>query len=576
MFFTQADRLESKKFIWNKFHKKWIGVSYAEVSSEVQNLASGLLARGIDKGDRVVLVLENSLEWVIADLAIMAVGGVSVPAFINNTEDDHLHILNDCGAVAVICSTRSLADTVENAAERSSTCRLMVMIEDSQTVHQPAGLTIITWDRIMEDGRKYPVDVRKRSASVKPKDLACLIYTSGLDSDPKGVMLSHTSILHNIYGAYERFSDLPLKDEVFLSVLPLSHAYGQTTGLYLPVYLGAEIYHLKSPDRLAKALLEVRPTIVTTVPRLCELIHDRIRNSFNLSAPITQTLIALTLKHARIKQSGGQLPIFGYLIEFLSRPLVRQKIGRVFGGRLKLMVSGGAALPPSVGHFFIALGVDLVQGYGLTEAAPVISVSPIQDNRITTVGIPLKGVKVKLSKSGELLVKGKLLMKGYWNQPQETARIIKKGWLHTGDLAEIDEDGFITITGRSKDIIVNSGGENISPVRVETRLESQPNIAQAMVDGDRRPWLAAVIVPSKDCINKFRGQREKMITHIQNDINTANARLNTSERVRKFVVAEDGFTTENKRLTQTLKLRRHIIRRNFRNQIDRLYADSKK
>jgi long-chain acyl-CoA synthetase len=576
MFFIQADRLGSKKFIWNKFHKKWIGVSYAEVSSQVQNLASGLLARGIDKGDRIVFVLENSLEWVIADLAIMAIGGISVPAFINNTEDDHLHILNDCGAAAVICSTRKLADKIQGAAERSTTCRLMVMIDESQTVHQPTGLTIITWDRIMEDGRQYPANVRKRSMSAKSKDVACLIYTSGLDSAPKGVMLTHSSILHNVYGAHERFSDLSLKDEVFLSILPLSHAYEHTTGLYLPIYLGAEIYHFKPPDQLAQTLREVRPTVMTAVPRLCELMHDRILGNINLTAPMMQNLVALILEHAHMKESDNQLPFWSHLFVLLFGPFVKKRINNVFGGRLKLMVSGGAALPPNVGRFFVALGVPLIQGYGLTEAAPVISVSPIQDNRITTVGIPLKGVKVKLNKSGELLVKGGLVMKGYWNQPQETARVIKKGWLNTGDLAEIDKDGFITITGRSKDIIVNSGGENISPVRVETRLEGQPNIAQAMVDGDRRPWLAAVIVPSNDCISQSLGQRDKMVALIQNDINTANARLTTSERIRKFAIAEDGFTTENKRLTQTLKLRRHIIRRDFRNQIDRLYINTTK
>jgi long-chain acyl-CoA synthetase len=305
-------------------------------------------------------------------------------------------------------------------------------------------------------------------------------------------------------------------------------------------------------------------------------MHDRIRSNINLTAPMMQNLVTLTLQHARIKESDDQLPFWSHLIVLLFGPFIKKRINNVFGGRLKLMVSGGAALPPNVGRFFVALGVPLIQGYGLTEAAPVISVSPVQDNRITTVGTPLKGVKVKLNKSGELLVKGDLVMKGYWNQPQETARVIKKGWLNTGDLGEIDKDGFITITGRSKDIIVNSGGENISPVRVEARLESQPNIAQAMVDGDRRPWLAAVIVPSNDCISQSLEQRDKMVALIQNDINTANARLNTSERIRKFVIAVDGFTTENKRLTQTLKLRRHIIRRDFRNQIDRLYVNTTK
>ena len=576
MFFRQAEHHAAKKFIWNQFSKSWIGVSYAEVASQVRSLASGLIARGVNKGDRVVLVIENSLEWVVADLAIMAIGGISVPAFTSNTEDDHLHILDDCGAVAVICSTRKLADKVEGAAERSPTCRLMVMIEDSQTIHQPTGLAIITWNRIMEDGRNYPSDIQAINKKVKPRDVACLIYTSGSDSLPKGVTLTHKSILHNVYGAYKRFSNLNLKDEVFLSVLPLSHAYEHTTGLYLPIYLGAEIYHLKSSERLPQTLREVRPTMMTTVPRLCELMHDRIRNSISMTAPMTQRLIALTLKLERSQQSGGKLPLLSHLIVSLAKPYIRSMINDLFGGRLKLMVSGGAALPPNIGRFFVALGVRLIQGYGQTEASPVISVSPPEDNRIATVGMPLDGVHVKSSPSGEILIKGDLVMERYWNNAKETARVIKDGWLHTGDLGEIDDQGYITITGRSKDIIVNSGGENISPSRVESRLTGQPNIEQAMVDGDKRPWLAAVIVPSEDCMTSSNGRHDKMITKIQNDIDTANARLASIERIRKFVIADDGFTIDNKRLTQTLKLRRHIIRRDFRNQIDRLYVNSVK
>ena len=576
MFFTQADALASKKFIWNSIDKRWIGLSYAEIANQVQELASGLIARGLNKGDRIVLVLENSQEWVIADLAIMAIGAITVPAFISNTEDDHLHILNDCEAVAVITSTRKLADKVERAAERAPTCRLMVMIENSQTVHQPTGLAIITWDRILEDGRKYPSDIRSLSKKAKPRDIACLIYTSGSDSTPMGVMLTHRSILDNVYGAYDRFGGLRFKDETFLSILPLSHAYEHTTGLYLPILVGAEIYHLTSPDRLAKALRDIRPTMMTTVPRLCELMHDRIRMSINLTAPMMQRLVTLTLKQARIRQSGGRAPLLGSIIETLARPFIHRRMNEVFGGRLKLMVSGGAALPPNIGRFFVALGIRLVQGYGQTEASPVISVSPVDDNRIATVGTPLQGVQVKLSKAGEILVKGKLVMEGYWNKPQETAQVLKKGWLHTGDIGEIDDQGYITITGRKKDIIVNSGGENISPSRVEARLNSQPNIAQSMVDGDKRPWLAAVIVPSEACIKNAEGRRNKMMEWIQNDIDTANARLASSERVRKFILADDGFTFENKRLTQTLKLRRNIIAHDFRNKIDRLYMNSGK
>ena len=571
LFFEQAEAYGARKFIWNKHHDRWIGLSYQEVAQQVRDIASGLIARGVNAGDRVVIVSENRLEWVVADLAIMTIGAISVPAFISNTTDDHLHILEDSQAVAMICSTKRLASIAEPAAEQSPYCRLMVMVEKSQTIHQPAGLAVIEWQRLMKDGTQYAMDINASIRKIKKDDTACLIYTSGSDSQPKGVMLTHRSMLHNIYAAQDRFKSLDLDQEVFLSLLPLSHAYEHTTGLYLPILLASEIYHLTSPDQLAQALKDVRPTMMTAVPRLCEVLHDRIHQSINNSSAIAQRLAQLTLRLGRARSSQTRLPVLQMLTDQVLTLLVRRKVMAHFGGRLKVMVSGGAALPPRVGRFFLAMGLPLTQGYGQTEASPVISVNPLTNNRIASVGTPLSGVEVKLSASGELLVRGDLVMKGYWGRPQETAKVIKNNWLHTGDLAEIDDDGYISIIGRSKDIIVNSGGENISPMRVETRLAGQPNIAQAMVDGDRRPWLAAVIAPSEECRDRAGGRRDKMIGLIQNDIDTANARLTTAERIRRFVLAEDGFTLENKRLTPTLKIRRHIIRRDFRDQIDRLY-----
>ena len=572
LFFSQAALRPAKKFISNKIHDKWIGLSYGEVAQQIRDIAAGLVARGINRGDRVVIVAENRLEWVIADLAIMTIGGISVPAFVSNTEDDHYHILEDSSAVAIICSTNKLAGIAEGAAERSSSCRIMVMVETSSTMHQSAGLAIISWAQLMQDGQKFPIDVDGNIAATKPQDTACLIYTSGSDSTPRGVMLSHKSILHNVKGSAQRFEGIKYGDEKFLSVLPLSHAYEHTTGLYLPIYIGAEIFHLRTPEQLVPALREVRPTMMTTVPRLCDLIHDRIHVKVASSSILSQKLMALTIKLGRTKLAEGRLSILSSLINLILTLIVRRRFSRLFGGRLKLMVSGGAALSPSVGRFFVALGIRLVQGYGQTEASPVISVSPINDNRIHTVGIPLDGVQVKLSKSGELLIRGDLVMTGYWGHPEQSAKVLRDGWLHTGDLAEIDEDGYITITGRSKDIIVNSGGENISPMRVESRLSAQPNIAHALVDGDRRPWMAAVIAPSDGCRQRARGRNDKMRTLIQDDVNIANARLTSSERIRRFIIAEDGFTIENKRLTQTLKIRRKIIRQEFRDKLDRLYS----
>ncbi len=571
LFFSQASKLKSQKFIWNKKSGDWLGVSYGEVARQIRDTASGLLARGIGRGDRVLIIAENSIEWVVADLAIMTIGAVSVPTFISNTESDHLHVLEDSGAVAVICSSKRFAATAQIAAETAPDCRLMIVVEKSKIMHQPNGLAIVPWQTLMQDGQKYAADIDDCINKTAKDDLACIIYTSGSDSNPKGVMLQHRAIIHNITAAKSLFENLNFQHEVFVSLLPLSHAYEHTTGLYLPILLGAEIYHVTAPDQLMQTLQIAKPTMMTAVPRLCEVIHDRIQKTIASSTPFTKRLIAKTIELGTAKIEGRKLSIGERVMDKALDMMVRQKFRKGLGGRLKVMVSGGAALPPEIATFFLAIGIPLIQGYGQTEAAPVISANPTRDNRIGSVGLPLAGVSVKLAPSGELLVQGDLVMQGYWNDPQTTAKILKNGWLHTGDLAEIDTDGYITIIGRSKDIIVNSGGENVSPSRVESRLTSQANIEQAMVYGDRRPWLSAVIVPSKDCIIKAGGKHEKLLRLIQDNLDTANARLATAERIRRFIIADGGFTIENKRLTPTLKIRRHIIRRDFRDRLDGLY-----
>jgi len=572
LFFRISSQMKSRKFIWNRHNSGWIGISYSEVAKEVKNIASGLLARGVNPGDRVIINSENRLEWVIADLAIMSIGAVTVPAYTSNTTDDHLHLLNDSEAVAIICSTRKLATAAEAAAEKAPSCRLLILIENSKTIHQPAGLAIISWENLSADGRCYPADIDAMVSTLDTESLACIIYTSGSDDHPKGVMLSHRSILSNITAARERFPMVREGREVFLSLLPLSHAYEHTIGLYFAILVAAEIYHLPTPEHIAQALLETRPTMMTAVPRLCELLHDRIRSGAKGRGRLAEKLLTLTLRLGRKKEQRDQLSLGEKLLDRILTVLVRRAVARQLGGRLRIIVSGGAALSPAVGRFFLALGIRLVQGYGQTEASPVISSNGTDDIRIQSVGRPLHGVEVSLSKSGELLVRGPLVMKGYWRQPQETSRVLKDGWLHTGDIAEIDDDGFITITGRKKDIIVNSGGENVSPGRVESRLLAQPNIEQAMVFGDRRPWLVAVIVPSQLCLERAANKPDKITRYIQSDIDTANSRLAASERVRRFLIDREGFSVSNKRLTPTLKPKRHIIWRDFEDKLNRLYS----
>ena len=564
----------------------WQKASYAEIEAEIRLIAAGLLARGISAGDRVMIIAENRMEWVITDLAVMAIGGITVPVYTTSTIDDTRYLIEDSGAVAIICSTQQLAQQAAAAASQSfkagasqpaaAACRLLVIMDaenrqSHQALQQAVGLAIISWQQLRADGEATPLALEPVVATLKADDVCCLIYTSGTGGRPKGVMLTHRSIMANIRGAEILIRDLGLGREVFLSLLPLSHAYEHTAGLFLPIHIGAEIHQLTAPDQLSQALRDIQPTFMTAVPRLYEVLYDRINNTVNARGGLSRKLFQLAVSIGSKSLRGEARGPTDIMLDPLLGLLVRRRIAAQFGGRLKAFVSGGAALQPQIGMFFLALGIRLLQGYGQTEASPVISANPPRAIKIATVGPPLDGVTVKLAEDGELLVRGPMVMKGYWNQPETTAEVLRDGWLHTGDLAAIDSDGYITITGRKKDIIVNSGGENISPGRVEARLMAQPAIAQAMVDGDRKPWLAAVIVASETAKAEAGGDRQKLEALIQEGLNTANARLAIAERVRRFIIAEQPFTTENALLTPTLKIRRHQVRAAYAEDLEALY-----
>jgi len=419
-------------------------------------------------------------------------------------------------------------------------------------------------------------------------DTCCIIYTSGTSGKPKGVMLSHGAILFNCMGADEMLRRLPQFDdngEIFLSFLPLSHSYEHTAGQFLPIAVGAQIYYAEGIDRLMANIGEVRPTIMTAVPRLYEVIHARIRHGVERAGGFRKVLFDETV---RLGRKAYEAPESLSLVERLKNAaldrLVRKKVLERFGGRLKAFVSGGAPLNYDIGVFFAALGLRILQGYGQTESAPVVSCNPPTRNKLHTVGPPLSGVEVRIAEDGEILVRGELVMQGYWNMPEATAETVRDGWLHTGDIGRIDADGYIEITDRKKDIIVNSGGDNLSPARVEGILTTAPEIEQAMVYGDRRPHLVAVIVPNPDFLKDWsrRNGRNGDPRAAANDValqrelhevvERINANLSVIERVRRIVVAPEAFTIENEMMTPTMKLRRHVITGRYREKLESLYG----
>jgi long-chain acyl-CoA synthetase len=385
-------------------------------------------------------------------------------------------------------------------------------------------------------------------------------------------MLTHRSIQANIDAAIELLAEgNVVENQRFLSLLPLSHSYEHTAGMHLPFQSNSEVWYCESTDQIAANLVEVSPTLMTAVPRLYEVLYERITRGVRIKGGISAKLFDLAVKLGRKQLEGRLLMPHEFLLNRILDRLVRQKVHARLGGNLKYFVSGGAALNPEIGSFFMALGVKLLQGYGQTEASPLISANRPQNIKIETVGPAVSGVTVKLASDGEILVAGDLLMKGYWRDDASTAATIRDGWLHTGDLGAIDKDGMITITGRKKDIIVNSGGENIAPGRVEALLTIEPEIEQAMVDGDRRPWLSAVIVPSQETHDMAKDP-EHLKTLVADAVERANSRLSQIERVRRFVIADENFTTENSLMTATLKVRRHMVRDIYGDRIDALYG----
>jgi long-chain acyl-CoA synthetase len=586
MLFDQADRLGNKPFLWAKGEGRYRPISWAAAAGDVRRLALGLRSLGIGPGERVGLVSENRPEWVIADLAIMSAGAITVPAYVTHTVEDHRHVLANSGARAVIVSKPPLSARVLAAANQVSSMHTVITIEPA--AGQASAVDIRSWEEMMVRGGETADDTAELVAAIRPDDTACLIYTSGTGGIPKGVMTSHRNILANCRGAHRLLATLGLGNEVFLNFLPLSHSYEHTAGLMFPISLGAEIYFAEGAETLAVNMLEARPTIMTAVPRLYETLHRRITLGVERKGGLTRRLFDKATVIGRKRSLSESLALDERLLDLLLDRLVRAKLRRRFGGRLKAMVSGGAPLNPEIGSFFLALGVRLLQGYGQTEASPVIACNSPARIKIDTVGPPLDGVRVKIADDGEILVAGDNVMKGYWNDPEATARILEDGWLKTGDVGLLDEDGYIRITDRKRDFIKNSGGETISPARVEGYLTLEREIAQAMVVGDRRPYLVAVLVPDADFAAAFMPRTDGLPEGPVGDfralvgdpgfakaigavVTRVNNPLSSIERVRRFVIAAEPFTIANGQLTPTLKIKRHVIREAYGAALDALY-----
>lgn len=584
MFFSQGKRRGSAPFLWHKQDGKWQATSWKSAMETVASLSDALRANGVQRGDRVVIVSENRPEFCLWDLAIMAAGAVSVPTYTTNTAHDHLHILENSGAVAVVISTARLAPAMMDAVYRVSHCRLVIGMEPLRVNQPPGDLAV---HHMAEMIASHPPEVARvaASANMARRELACIIYTSGTGGTPRGVMQHHGAILHNIAGCLDIIrNDFPPPDgpETFLSFLPPSHAYEHTAGQFLPIALGGQIYYAENLERLSANIEEARPTIMVVVPRLFEVLRQRMVKEIERQGGKARWLLEQALHIGQRSYEQGRLTLRDWPMDFIVERLLRRKVRQRFGGRMKALVSGGAPLNPEVGLFFHSMGLTVLQGYGQTEAGPVISCNrPAARIKMHTVGPPLLQTEVVIAEDGEILVNGELVMLGYWRNEAETARALQGGWLHTGDIGILDEDGHLVITDRKKDIIVNDKGDTISPQRVEGMLTLRPEIMQAMVLGDRRPHLVGAVVPDPNFRMEWAASRgsdvhtidkdPEFVRAIQTAVDQVNRQLSPAEKVRRIIVVSEPFSVENGQLTPSLKLKRHVLRELYGARLGALY-----
>ena len=516
---------------------------------------SNYLEKIIIKGDRCILLSENRPEWLISDISIMNAGGVTVPLFTTYSEDDYEYIINNCEPKVCIVSNslqfQKIKDHVKEEIIVISIDEFDEKIQSFENIFIKAEFDTKT---LIESPRSYNNNLRRN-------DLACIIYTSGTTGNPKGVMLSHGGILSNCEGAQEILDTLVKnKKPVFLTWLPLSHSYEHTVQ-YVQILLGAKIYYAESLEKLLPNMVVAKPTIMTAVPRFYQNLYSKISLNFSKQKGLKKKLIENTISIGTKNLNKQELSFKEKIIDFFCEILVRKKIKKQFGGELKAFVSGGGALDQKIGEFLNSIGLPTLQGYGLTETSPVVSCNIPGKIKIETVGPPFKTNEVKIADDGEILVKGENVMLGYWNMKKETDDILKDGWLHTGDIGEITMEGNLKITDRKKEIIVNLGGDNISPSKIENLLCLSEKIKQSFVYGDKKTYLVALIVT----------EREQNIKEIEFYLENLNKSLSLVEKVKRFKLINEEFTIENGMLTPTLKLKRKKILEKYKFDLENLY-----
>ena len=566
LFFYQSQKQNSKDIFlqWlNPNNKKTF--TWEETKLNIFKL-SNIIKKNIKEGDRCLLVSENRPEWFISDLAIMLSGGITVPAYTTYTEDDYKYLIEDCEPSLVVVSNHDMFKKLNKTINKKKFIKKIITFDDVDKTINKLDISdnekYIDFSSILKDDLSEEDKIQNNN--LKRSSPACIIYTSGTGGNPKGVILSHGGILNNIEGACEILKPLIDKKPIFLTWLPLSHSYEHCVQ-FVQIAVGAKVFYAEKIEKLLENISESKPTIMTAVPRFYQNLYNKININLKKQTGLKAKLIKSTIRLGKKTLLKEKMTFFEKLTNSLVELLVRKKIKKQFGGNLKAFVSGGGALDKEIGEFLNAIGLPTLQGYGLTETSPVVSCNPIHNIKVETVGPPFKGNQVKIAEDGEILVKGENVMLGYWNKKEETEKIIIDGWLHTGDIGEINpEDGYLKITDRKKDIIVSAGGDNISPAKIENMITNAAEIDQCMVYGDKKNYLVALIVPHKEFLNNNE--------IINNIIEIINKKLTLVEKIKKIQLIDENFSIENGLLTPTMKVKRKKVIEKYKKKLENLYS----
>ena len=556
LFFSQYEKQDNKKILLSSLKDPNKNFSWEKTLCSIINL-SNEISKHIKKGERCLLISENRPEWFISDLSIMLSGGITVPAYTTYIERDYEYIINDCKPSLIFVSNEDQFKKIKNILPEKDFIKKVFSFDNLNQTNFKNYIHVENFFKEFDiNSNKIP------KVNIARKDPACIIYTSGTQGNPKGVILSHGGILNNCEGAYELIQPLLSEQTRFLTWLPLSHSYEHTVQ-FVQISVGAKIFYAEGIDKLIKNMNDCKPQIMTAVPRFYQNLYQKIKANFNKAKGFKKTLIDETIRLGSKKMKKEKLSFNEIVLDKLVDLLVRKKIKSQFGGNLKTFVSGGGALDKEVGLFLNSIGLPTLQGYGLTEASPVVSCNPIHDVRVETVGPPFKGNDVKIADDGEILVKGENVMLGYWNNQDETNKVLINGWLHTGDIGKFENE-YLKITDRKKDILVTPGGDNISPLKIENELTNSEFIEQVVVYGDNKPYLVALIVLNEEKKNVLSQELDKEIEKI-------NENLTNIEKIKKYFFIKEKFSIENGMLTPTLKLKRYKIIQKYKNQFEKLY-----